>query len=166
MKLTSERSYKSAPGKIAAFYLSLFVFVSLAACASMSAPREAVPEIMISGSAIGAEIQVSPPLLKVDPGQKVVWTNRTNYEILINFESESSGGDRPSLIRPFSAVRGTFDREGTYSYTLVYTSSKTFGKITGTIVVGNPPEREKSLPRRPKEVSPPEETPGALPEII
>lgn len=166
MKLTSAGTQKSAIGKNAALCLSLFVFISLAACASISAPREALPEIMISGSVIGAEIQVNPPLLKVDPGQKVVWTNRTNYEIQINFESDSSSGDRPSLIHPFSAVRGTFDREGTYSYTLVYTSSKTFGKVTGTIVVGNPTEREKPLPKRQKEVLPPEETPGRLPEII
>jgi plastocyanin len=151
-------------GNVTAYYLTLLIFVSLAACASMPA-REAAQEIMISGSVEGAEIQLNPPLLRIDPGQKVIWTNRTDYEIQINLESDSSSGDRLSLIRPFSAVRGTFDREGTYSYTLVYTSSKTFGKVTGTIIVGNPPHRERPLPRKPKEALP-EETPGMLPEII
>lgn len=165
MKQILAGSCKPMIGKSAAFYWAFIVFISLNACASMSA-RESTPEVMISGSVVGADIQLNPPVLKVEPGQKVVWTNRTNYEIQINFESDPSSGDRPSLILPFSAVRGQFDREGTYSYTLVYTSSKTFGRVSGTIVVGNPPPAEKALPKKPKESSPPQEAPGTLPEVI
>lgn len=164
MKLTSARCDNLIADMIRAFFLTMFVLASFTACASMSA-REATPEIRISGSVVGADIQLSPPLLRVQPGQNVTWTNHTNYEIQINFESDQAG-ERPSLIRPFSAVRGKFDQEGTYSYTLVYSSSKTFGRVTGTIVVGNPPQRERSPQRKPKEVLPPEENPGTLPEII
>ncbi len=164
MKPTSARCDGLIIDRVKAFSLVICILVSFTSCASMSA-REAASEIRISGSVVGADIQVSPPLLRVEPGQNVTWTNNTNYEIQINFESDQTD-ERPSLLRPFSAVRGKFEQEGTYSYTLVYSSSKTFGRVTGTIVVGNPPQRERSPQRRPKEVLPPEETPGTLPEII
>ena len=165
MKLNSAQSDATMIGKAGIFYLAVAIFISFNACASMSA-RESIPEVMISGSVTGADIQLSPPVLKVEPGQKVIWTNRTNYEIQINFESDPANTDRPSLIPPFSAVRGKFDREGTYSYTLVYISSKTFGRVSGTIIVGNPPPAEKPLPKNPKGPSPPQEAPGTLPEVI
>jgi plastocyanin len=138
--------------------------VFFTACASMSA-REKIPEIQIAGSVVGAEITLNPPLLIIEPGQKVTWTNQTTYEIQINFDSDQTAEDRPSFIRPFSAVRGKFEHEGTYSYTLVYSSSKTFGRVTGTIIVGNP-HQEEPLPKRPQDRVPPEKIPDTLPEII
>jgi hypothetical protein len=162
MKKTSARAAHWVYDKTNVFYLT-FVFVSFTSCASIST-REATSEIRISREMMGAGLELSPLLLRVEPGQKV--TNQTTYEIQINFESEEPIEEAPSLIQPFSAVRGRFDREGTYSYTLIYSSSKTFGRVTGTIVVGNPRQKERPLPRRPKEFLPPEETPDTLPDII
>ena len=165
MRVTSRRTHPFFPDGMKAFYLTILVLVSLTACASIPS-GQTTPEIRISGSVVGAELEVNPPLLQIQPGQKVIWTNQTMYEIQINFDSDQSTGERPSLIRPLSAVRGQFDQEGTYSYTLVYSSSKTFGRVTGTIVVGNPRQKETPLPRKPREVFPPEEIPGNLPDII
>jgi plastocyanin len=165
MKRISARSANRVMKRANAFYLTIFVLASFTACASIST-REAAPEIRISPEVMGAGLELNPLLLRVEPGQKVTWTNQTTYEIQINFESDPPVEGHPSLIRPFSAVGGSFDREGTYSYTLVYSSSETFGRVTGTIVVGNPRQKERSLPRRPKEFLPPEETPDTLPDII
>lgn len=165
MKTISARSANLLTDGIKVFFLTTFILVSFTACASISA-REKTPEIQIVGSVVGADITLNPPLLKIEPGQNVTWTNQTTYEIQINFDSDQAAEGRPSLIRPFSAVRGKFDHEGTYSYTLVYSSSKTFGRVTGTIVVGNPQQKEEPLPKRPKDLVPGERIPDILPEII
>ena len=165
MKIISAPSGHLLIDRLKLFCLTTFILVSFTGCASMSA-REVIPEIRIVEGIEGASIELSPSLLKIEPGQKFTWTNRTTYEIQINFDPDQTAADRPSLIRPFSTVGGKIDQEGTYSYTVVYSSAKTFGKVKGTIVVGNPREKMEPRPKTPKERVPPEEIPDTLPEII
>lgn len=133
------------------------------------------PEIRIVGSVVGAAIELNPPILRIEPGQKVVWSNHTTYDLQINFEPGDADPGRPSFIPKLSSVPSKFEKAGTYSYTLIYSSSKTFGRVTGTIVVGG--ESEESAPdKAPREREPEddelrpkfpqEEHPGNEPFII
>lgn len=131
-------------------------------CAALSARGSEEAEIRISDTLVGGNPEISPPLLKVRPGQRVVWSNNTNYQIQIQFEPDQAGAisERPSFIHPLSVAGGKFEEAGSYTYTLVFSSSKNFGRVTGTIVVESPdPPREKTAP------APPEEAP-AEPQII
>lgn len=143
----------------------MVALVMLTACASMPV-HEQTQEIRISGTALGASIELTPPALQIEPGQRVVWINHTNYDLQINFDPGHFAGEHPSFIPAFSSARGLFDEEGTYSYTLVYSAPKTFGRVTGTIVVGNPRPKEGPRPGPPAERPPRERLPEIFPDMI
>ena len=142
----------------------LFIFLLLLSgggCASWQGREGVWPEIQISDTSTGGSLELSPPLLTIEPGERVVWINHTTYEIQIEFEPGEKIQERPFFISPFSRAVGRFDREGTYSYTLTFSSSRTFGRVKGSIIVQNKPS-EKGTPEAP----PTEETPDTDAYII
>lgn len=138
-----------------------------AGCASSTVRNQDVAEIRITDTLVGGNLEVSPSLLRIKPGQKVTWANSTNFDIQIQFDSEKveSISERPFLIRSLSTAQGKFEAPGTYSYTLVFSSSKTFGRMTGTILVEDSNPQNKPFQQEAPESSP-EETPDHEPYII
>lgn len=149
----------------------LFVWaaVSLGAvigCASLSTRNSEEITIRISNKALSGDLELNPSLLKVKPGQRVIWSNNTKYNIRVQFEPETaeSMSERPFFIAPLGAARGKFEAEGDYSYTVIFSSDKIFGEVTGTVVVEDPDPQDAPDEIAP-EHSPSEETP-ADPYII
>lgn len=131
-------------------------------------PETALVErpVRISNTVIGSSIMLSPPLLHIAPGESVVWINQTTYDVRINFDADSVVALRPSVIPRHSTVRGRFNEVGTYPYTLLFSSSKTFGKVRGEIVVGDPEPRHQPPLNVPDKERSPEGPPVGMPEII
>lgn len=111
---------------------------AIVGCASLSSnpPGEAA-QIQIAPSDLGTGLEVHPPVVRIAPGGKVSWTNQTTYDLQINFEPSPSEKS-PAFISQNSSAEMVFDEAGTYSYTLFYSSTKTFGKVTGKIIVQDP----------------------------
>lgn len=117
------------------FLLILFLF---AGCASFSVDQNHRAQIKISDGSMGSGLEVNPPVLKIEPGETVSWNNLTSYDLRIQIEPTSPASDQPSFISPLTTVEAKFEEAGTYSYTLLFSTDKTFGRVTGTIVVGDP----------------------------
>ncbi|MFQ5780634.1 MAG: hypothetical protein ACE5HN_07595 [Nitrospiria bacterium] len=154
--------------------ISIFFLAAVFACASVPVRNPSAlsgvggggGQIRISNAPIGASIEISPQRLKIAPGGRVVWINQTTYDVQINFDPDQTIAGKPSIIPRHSAVRGRFDQIGTFRYTLIFSSSKTFGRVRGTIVVEDPELHRKPPPSQPKEKRAPEGPPDGMPEII
>jgi plastocyanin len=149
----------------------LFVWVAISfgaviGCASLSTRNSEEITIRISNKALSGDLELTPSLLKVKPGQRVVWSNNTKYNIRVQFEPETaeSMSERPFFISPLGVARGKFEAEGDYSYTVIFSSDKIFGQATGTVVVEDPGHQDAPHEIAPEHF-PSEETP-ADPYII
>ncbi len=85
---------------------------------------------------MGSGLELHPPILKIEPGETVSWNNLTTYHLQIQIEPKAPALDPPSFISPFTTVEMKFEKAGTYSYTLFFSTDQTFGNVIGTIVVG------------------------------
>jgi len=132
----------------------LLLLVLLTGCASLTIDQEPKAQIRISNGAMGSGLEISPPILKIKPGETVSWSNFTTYDLQIQIDPILPASDPPSFISPFTTIETKFDDAGTYAYTVIFSTDKTFGRVTGTIVVGerrpSPPfeEQEPVLPPR------------------
>lgn len=117
----------------------LLLFVLLTGCASFTVDQKDKAQIRISNGAMGSGLELNPPVLKIEPGETVSWSNFTTYDLRIQIEPAAPASDQPSFISPFLTVEKKFEEAGSYDYTLVFSTDKTFGRITGTIVVGDRP---------------------------
>lgn len=147
------------------FPASFLLIVLLTGCASFTVDRDHRAQIHISNGEMGTGLEVHPPLLKIEPGETVSWNNLTTYALQIRIESNSPASDQASFISPFTTVEIKFEEAGTYGYTLFFSTDKTFGRVTGTIVVGDRPPSaplEKQQPESP----PREKIPDTEPFII
>jgi plastocyanin len=122
--------------------------------------------IRISTAVFGSNIIVSPPILNIAPGEGVVWINQTAHNVRINFGADTVMTERPFVIPRHSTVRERFHKVGTYSYTLLFSSSKTFGKVSGEIVVGETGLQDHLPSNIPDNGDSPESPPVGMPEII
>ncbi len=147
------------------FLTSLLLLVLLGGCASFSVDPEHKTEIRISNGAMGSGLEINPSILKIKPGETVSWSNFTTYDLQIQIEPALRVSDQPSFISPFATVENKFEEAGTYAYTLIFSTDKTFGRVTGTIVVG---DRQPGPPlKREQPESPPRERiPDTEPFII
>ncbi len=147
------------------FLTALLLIVLLTGCASLAVDRDHRTQIQISNGAMGSGLELHPPLLKIEPGETVSWNNLTTYALQIQIEPNSPASDQPPFISPFTTVKRKFEEAGTYAYTLFFSTDKTFGRVTGTIVVGDRPPSpplEKQQPESP----PRERIPDTEPFII
>lgn len=142
-------------------FTSILFLILLSGCAALSVDQDHKAQIRISNGAMGSGLEISPPILKVEPGETVSWNNFTTYDLQIQIESASPTSDRPSFISPFMTVETKFEEAGTYTYTVIFSTDKTFGRVTGTIVVGDPPS-----PPHEKRQPPRERIPDTAPFII
>lgn len=143
---------------------SILLLVLLNGCASFPVDQDQKAQIRISNGAMGSGLEISPPVLKIEPGEIVSWNNFTTYDLRIQIEPSSPASDQPSFISPFMTVEKKFEEEGTYAYTLLFSTDKTFGRVTGTIVVG---DRQPGPPiEKQPESSPRERIPDTEPFII
>ncbi|MFY9271186.1 MAG: hypothetical protein WAO55_15695 [Candidatus Manganitrophaceae bacterium] len=141
----------------------ILIALAFSGCLSLTVLRDRAAEISISNSDLGGGIEVDRPVLRILPGEKVVWKNMTTYDLQLNVEPDLK---HPSFISPFSTGEASFNTPGTYSYTLLFSSAKTFGRVTGTIVVENPqPDRPPDENQEP-EILPPDQMPETEPFII
>ncbi|TAK07641.1 MAG: hypothetical protein EPO39_06140 [Candidatus Manganitrophaceae bacterium] len=142
------------------------LIVFLGGCASLKDTRGPRAQIQISNPFSGSGLELHPPVLKIEPGETVAWSNHTTYDLQIRIEPDTASSDAPFFISPLTTVEKKFEEAGTYSYTLFFSSDKTFGNVTGTIVVGDrspaSPPAEKQRPESP----PREKTPETEPFII
>jgi plastocyanin len=143
---------------------SILLLVLLTGCASLSVNQGQKAQIQILNGAMGSGLEVSPSILKIEPGETVFWNNLTTYDLRIQIEPSLPASDQPSFISPFTTVEKKFEEAGTYAYTLLFSTDKTFGRVTGTIVVG---DRRPSPPIEKRPESPPRErVPDTEPFII
>lgn len=147
------------------FLTSILLLALLTGCASFSVDPDRPAQIRISNGAMGSGLEINPPVLKIKPGETVSWSNFTTYDLQIQIERASPTSDQPSFISPFTTVETKFEEAGTYRYTVIFSTDKTFGRATGTIVVGDRPPNppiEKQQPQSP----PRERIPDTEPFII
>ncbi len=151
--------------------IPVFFLVLLSACSSfqggaffLSGARPTESPIRISNTVTGTSITVSPPILHLTPGEGVVWINQTMYDVRINFDSDAVEG--PSVIPRHSTVREKFSEVGHYSYTLLFSSSKTFGKVRGEIVVREPEPQHQPPSIIPDNEPSQKRPPVGMPEVI
>lgn len=143
----------------------MLLLVLLTGCASFRADQAYKAQIRISSEASGSGLQINPPILKIEPGGTVSWNNFTTYDLRIQIEPTLPASDQPSYILPFATVEGKFEKAGTYAYTLIFSTDKTFGRVTGTIVVGDRPP-SPPLEKQPPQPPPRERIPDTEPFII
>ncbi|GEM_PF-5020480 len=161
----TDPSRRYPPGKVKGFLTCALLILLLQGCASLKGDQGPRAQIQIA-SGSGAGIEVRPSTLKIEPGETVAWNNLTTYELQIQIEPDAPKLDHSSFISPFTTVEKTFDEAGTYSYTLFYSTDRTFGRATGTIVVGNPPPERPKRERPQPEPPPRQRTPEMDPSII
>jgi len=151
----------------------LLLFV-LTACSSLQSRGRPIDSggkpferaIRIYNTVIGSSIALNPPVLQIAPGEGVVWINQTSYDVRINFDAGAVVHEGPSLIPRHSAVREKFTEAGTYTYTLLFSASKTFGRVNGEIIVSEP-ERQPHPPSGLPDNEPSPQPPSlGMPEII
>lgn len=151
--------------RLRGFAAPILLLVFLTGCASFTVDQNDKAQIRISNGAMGSGLELNPPILKIEPGETVSWSNFTTYDLRIQIEPASPASDPPSFISPFTTVEKKFEEAGSYDYTLVFSTDKTFGRITGTIVVGDRPASPPLKRDRPE--SPPRERiPDTEPFII
>lgn len=134
------------------------VLLLFSGCASLKTDHGSRTQIQISNKGIGADLELHPSVLKIEPGETVSWNNLTTYHLQIQIEPDPSTANGSSFISPLTTVERKFEEAGTYSYTLLFSTEKAFGRVTGTIVVGEPPSKRPA-----KEKQGPEPTPDERP---
>lgn len=99
-------------------------------------------------------IVTRPADLSVLVGDRVLFVNHTDYTINLNLEWGDGKKEPAGTISPFSTRRLAISTLGEVRYTLFFSSSRNFGKYSGTVtVVGDSPEQGK--PTVPKSHPPP-----------
>lgn len=160
-----QQSHLRATRSANRFLAAVFLTALLTGCASFKVDPGPKAQIQISNSGIGANLELRPSVLKIEPGETVAWNNLTNYHLEIQIEPDSAAPAPSPFISPFTTVEKKFEEAGTYSYTLIFSTEKNFGRITGTIIVGDPPSKRPLRRKQPPE-SPPEEKPSETEPFI
>ncbi|MBI3802662.1 MAG: hypothetical protein HY282_02740 [Nitrospirae bacterium] len=146
--------------------LCCLLIAVLSGCASLSPSRhEGTARIEIASPGIGGGLELFPSLVTIAPGEKVSWHNQTTYDLQINIDPDESSEKRPAFISHNATVETVFAEPGTYSYTLFFSSAKTFGQATGKIVVEDP-NRRPAPSDRDRERPPQERIPDSEPYIL
>ncbi|MFQ5580065.1 MAG: hypothetical protein ACE5FZ_05585 [Nitrospiria bacterium] len=156
------------------FASAMLVLVTLASCSLFQGRRASIDleakiserTIRISNTTIGSGITLNPQVLHLVSGERVAWINQTSYDIRIRFAPDAGIYEAPSFVPRHSVVRLKVNETGSYPYTLLFSSSKTFGRVNGEIIVNETDPKRQGPLKIPDNGDSPDVPSIGLPEII
>ncbi len=101
--------------------------------------------VSLREESIPSGLVVVPVEINVKVGEPVMWHNHTTFEVQIAFSEGVEGP--PRFIAPLAMAQGAFSVPGRYEYAIRYANARSFGKMSGVVVVGGipgeaPPEHQ------------------------
>jgi hypothetical protein len=120
-------------------FLLLVLISGCAALHRASSDGEPVISIFNAGEGIAAR----PTDLTLSPGQQVVFSNHSDYEINLDLDFGDGETQAIGIISPLANRRISLVKPGEVRYTLHFASARNFGTFSGRLTVEEKPDEMK-----------------------
>jgi hypothetical protein len=137
---------------VAPVFLLLLLISGCVSIRHEEGPRQE-PVISIFNAGEGG-ISARPVDLTVSPGQGVVFSNHSDYDISLNLDFGNGETESIGIIPPLSSNRVDLEKPGEVRYILHFSSARNFGEISGKLTIEEGQREKEQSPDRAPAPSP------------